>query len=264
MAEGVVQDQDADVENEDKEQSFISHLVELRERLLKSIVCILAFFLMLFYFANDIYSFLAQPLSKHLPEGASMIATEVASPFLAPFKLTIMVAVTISVPYLFHQGWAFIAPGLYRNERRLVLPLLVSSTLLFYAGILFAYFAVFPLVFGFFTEAAPEGVTVMTDISRYLDFVLKLFLAFGLAFEVPVVVVLLVKLGMMSVERLQALRPYIIVSAFTIGMLLTPPDVISQILLAVPMWILFEVGLLVARRVKPESQAEEDQDATLS
>jgi len=244
--------------DDDQEQSFISHLVELRERLLRSLFCVLIFFLALFYFANDIYSFLSQPLLKHLPEGTSMIATEVASPFLAPFKLTIMVALTISVPYLFYQTWAFVAPGLYRNERRLVFPLLISSTLLFYAGILFAYFAVFPLVFGFFTSTGPETVTVMTDISKYLDFVLKLFLAFGLAFEVPVAVVLLVKLGMVSVEKLSTLRPYIVVGAFTIGMLLTPPDIISQILLAVPMWILFEIGLVVARRVRPEPDDKDE------
>ncbi len=247
-------------EPQDQEQSFISHLVELRSRLLAAILSVLLIFLALFYFANDIYEALAQPLLRHLPAGTTMIATEVASPFLAPFKLTLMVSLIIAMPYVLYQMWAFVAPGLYRHERRLVMPLLLSSTLLFYAGIAFAYFVVFPLVFGFFTSIAPEGVTVMTDISSYLDFVLKLFFAFGLAFEVPVATVILIRMGIVSAERLGELRPHIIVGAFCIGMLLTPPDVVSQVLLAVPMWVLFEIGLVMARYLGPAPDAADATD----
>jgi sec-independent protein translocase protein TatC len=182
-----------------------------------------------------------------MPEGTSMIATEVASPFLTPFKLTLVLSVFIAVPFILYQAWGFIAPGLYQREQRLVFPLLFSSTLLFYAGMSFAYFVVFPLVFGFLTGIAPEGVAVMTDISRYLDFVLKMFFAFGLAFEVPIATILVVWSGMTTAENLASKRPYIIVGAFVFGMLLTPPDVISQTLLAVPMWILFELGLIFSR-----------------
>ncbi len=239
----------------DQPQSIISHLIELRTRLMHSLMCVLLVFLMLFYFANDIYEVLADPLMQHLPEGTGMIATDVASPFLAPFKLTLVVSIFVSIPYLFYQLWAFVAPGLYRHEKRLVMPLLVSSTLLFYLGITFAYVAVFPLIFGFFTSAAPDGVTVMTDISSYLNFVLKIFFAFGLAFEVPVATVLLVKTGLTSAQSLADKRPYIIVGSFVLGMLLTPPDVVSQILLAVPVWLLYEVGLLFARRVSGPEQA---------
>jgi len=242
-------------ELEGEEQSFISHLVELRERLLKSLLAVLFVFCALFYFSNDIYSLLAQPLLARLPEGATMIATEVASPFLAPFKLTLLVSVAVTMPYLLYQAWAFVAPGLYRHERRFALPLLVSSSCLFYAGMAFAYFAVFPLVFGFFTTIAPAGVTVMTDINHYLNFVLKMFLAFGLAFEVPVATMLLVKTGITTVEQLGRMRPYIIVGAFVVGMLLTPPDVISQCMLAIPMWLLFEVGLYLSRRLTLAPQA---------
>jgi sec-independent protein translocase protein TatC len=198
-------------------------------------------------FSNRIYTALAQPLLRHLPEGATMIATEVTSPFLTPFKLTLMVAIVLAMPVILYQVWAFVAPGLYRNERQIVLPLLVSSTLLFYLGMAFAYFVVFPVVFAFFTGTAPEGVTVMTDISKYLDFILVVFLAFGIAFEVPVATVLLVWMGVVTPEGLTAKRPYIIVGAFVIGAILTPPDVISQTLLAVPMWMLFEVGVLTSR-----------------
>jgi len=233
---------------EEQGQPLIAHLLELRERLLHSVLCVLLVFLGLFWFANDLYAWLARPLLEKLPEGASMIATEVAAPFLAPFKLTLVLAIFISVPFLLYQAWAFIAPGLYRHERRLVLPLLVSSTVLFYLGIAFAYFVVFPLIFAFFTSTAPSGVAVMTDISRYLDFVLKLFFAFGLAFEVPVAVFLLARTGVISADDLAAKRPYVVVGAFVIGMLLTPPDIISQVLLAVPIWLLFELGLVMARR----------------
>jgi len=200
-------------------------------------------FLVLFPFSNTLFTALSGPLMAHMPEDSSMIAIEVASPFLIPFKLTLFLALFIAIPFVLYQLWSFIAPGLYRHERRLVFPLLVSSTLLFYAGAAFAYFVVFPLVFAFFTSTAPEGVSVMTDISRYLDFVLTLFFAFGAAFEVPVVTVLLVWTGMVTQDELREKRPYIIVGAFVIGMLLTPPDVISQTLLAVPVWLLFELGV---------------------
>ncbi|GAB4298024.1 MAG: twin-arginine translocase subunit TatC [Thiohalomonadaceae bacterium] len=252
------------------EQPFISHLIELRDRILRAVLVVLAIFLGLFYFANDIYALLAEPLLSHLPEGGSMIATEVASPFLTPLKLTLVVSIFIAIPYLLYQMWAFIAPGLYSHERRMVVPLLLSSTLLFYAGMAFAYFVVFPLVFGFFTSAAPEGVAVMTDINKYLDFVLTLFFAFGVAFEVPIATILMVWMGVVTPEGLVAKRPYIIVGAFVIGMLLTPPDVFSQTLLAVPMWILFEIGVFFARyyvRRNPEEDedldSDEKMDATL-
>nr|VFJ71245.1 MAG: sec-independent protein translocase protein TatC [Candidatus Kentron sp. FM]VFJ71555.1 MAG: sec-independent protein translocase protein TatC [Candidatus Kentron sp. FM]VFK18919.1 MAG: sec-independent protein translocase protein TatC [Candidatus Kentron sp. FM] len=229
------------------EMPFVSHLIELRDRLLRALVAILVVLLGLVPFANDLYEWLSAPLLRYLPEGTSMIATEVASPFFAPFKLAIVTAVFIAMPVIIYQLWAFVAPGLYRNEKKLVYPLMVTSTILFYLGALFAYFAVFPLVFGFFTSVAPEGVEVATDISKYLDFVLKLFFAFGLAFEVPVATILLVAGGFTTPEDLASKRPYVIVSAFVIGMLLTPPDVISQTLLALPMWVLFELGLVFSR-----------------
>jgi sec-independent protein translocase protein TatC len=236
---------DPSPQDSNQEQTFISHLVELRARILKSLGCVLLLFLSLAYFSNEIYSLLARPLIQQLPAGSTMIATEVAAPFFAPFKLTLIVAIALSIPYLLYQLWAFVAPGLYRHEQRLVLPLLASSSLLFYLGVAFAYFVVFPLMFRFFTATAPEGVAVMTDISRYLDFVLTMFLAFGFAFEVPIATLLLVHTGAVTVESLVAKRPYIIVGAFVVGMVLTPPDVISQILLAVPMWLLFELGILL-------------------
>ncbi len=229
------------------EQSFVAHLIELRDRLLRVVIVVVVVFLGLFAFANDLYTYLAQPLLAHMPQGTSMIATEVASPFLTPFKLTLVVAVFISIPFILYQAWGFIAPALYKTERRLVFPLLVSSSLLFYLGMAFAYFVVFPLVFGFLTGIAPDGVAVMTDISKYLDFVLKMFFAFGLAFEVPIATILVIWSGMTTAKDLAAKRPYIIVIAFVFGMLLTPPDVISQTLLALPMWILFEVGLILSR-----------------
>ncbi len=226
-------------------QSFISHLVELRARLLRAIAGVLLVFLGLCYFANDIYALIARPLLDQLPEGATMIATAVASPFLAPFKLTLVVAVFLAMPYVLYQAWAFVAPGLYAHERRLVLPLLAASTLLFYAGMAFAYFAVFPVLFAFFAATAPEGVAIMTDIGSYLDFVLTVFFAFGIAFQVPILTVVAVYTGITTREALSAKRPYVIVAAFVIGMVLTPPDVVSQTLMAVPMWLLFEVGMLV-------------------
>jgi sec-independent protein translocase protein TatC len=242
----------------DTEQPFISHLVELRDRLLRIVLVVAVVFLVLMPFANTLFSMLSGPLLAHLPDESSMIAIEVASPFLIPFKLTLFLAVFISIPWVLYQAWSFIAPGLYRHERRLVLPLLVSSTLLFYAGAAFAYFVVFPLVFAFFTSTAPEGVSVMTDISRYLDFVLTLFFAFGAAFEVPIVTVLLVWTGMATREGLREKRPYVIVGAFVIGMLLTPPDMISQTLLAVPMWILFELGVFFSGWFVRQTEAARD------
>jgi len=244
----------------DNQQPLISHLIELRDRLLRGILAVLIIAACLLPFANDLYHFLAEPLLVHLPETSTMIATEVASPFLIPFKLTLSLAILLAVPVLLYQLWAFVAPGLYDNERKLVLPLLIASTVLFFLGILFAYYVVFPLVFGFLTQAAPEGVAVMTDISSYLDFVLKLFFAFGLAFEVPIATLLLIWTGVSTVESLAEKRPYIIVGAFVIGMLLTPPDVISQTLLAVPVWLLFELGLICSRWLpnKPERSQKDD------
>ena len=234
----------------DEGQPLVEHLIELRTRLLHSIVAVLIIFLPLFYFANELYAYISKPLRAYLPEGTSMIATEVASPFLTPFKLTLVLSIFIAIPYILHQLWSFIAPGLYTNEKKLAIPLLVSSVILFYAGICFAFFVVFPLIFGFFTSAAPEGVTVMTDINRYLDFVLKLFFAFGIAFEIPIATVLLVSTGASTVKSLRSKRPYVIVGCFVVGMLLTPPDVISQLLLAVPMWILFELGIIFSTLIK--------------
>ncbi len=243
----------------DPEQPLIDHLIELRSRLLRILACVGVLFLLLFPFANPLYEWLALPLLRHLPDESTMIATEVASPFLAPFKFVLVLAFFLSMPFVLYQLWAFIAPGLYQRERRIVLPLLVSSSLLFYAGVAFAYFVVFPLVFSFLIGAAPEGVAVMTDISKYLEFVLKLFFAFGAAFEVPVATILLVWAGVTTPERLVAKRPYVIVGAFVVGMLLTPPDMISQTLLAIPIWLLFELGVYAARVLVPaREEAEED------
>lgn len=241
----------------DQAMPLIQHLVELRDRLLRMLLVVLVIFCGLFYFANDIYAFVAAPLQKFLPHNASMIATDVTSPFFAPFKLTLFCSVVLAIPYLLYQLWSFVAPALYQHEKRYVLPLLCASVSLFYAGMAFAYFVVFPLVFGFFTSVGPAGVTVMTDISLYLNFVLKLFFAFGLAFQIPVATVLLIALGISSPEAMAQKRPYIVVGCFVIGMLLTPPDVISQSLLAVPMWLLFESGVLVARLVISPRNSEE-------
>ncbi|MCC5854202.1 MAG: twin-arginine translocase subunit TatC [Idiomarina sp.] len=226
--------------------SLLDHLAELRRTLLRSVAVVLVIFLSLVYFARDLYHWLATPLIATLPEGASMIATDVAAPFFAPFKLTFVVAILVSVPFLLHQIWRFIAPALYREEKRLVAPLLVTSSILFYAGVAFAYYVVMPLAFGFFTQMAPEGITIATDISSYLDFVLKIFFAFGVAFEIPIAVVLLCWAGTVTPDQLRASRPYVIVGVFAVGMLLTPPDVISQTLLALPMWLLFELGVLAS------------------
>lgn len=238
---------------------LISHLLELRDRLLRIIAIVMVLFLSLVYFANDIYHYLAIPLTSQLPEGASMIATGVATPFFTPIKLTIVLSIFIAIPAILHQVWAFIAPGLYKQERRLIAPLVVSSALLFYLGMAFAYYVVFPLAFSFFTSTAPEGVTIATDISSYLDFVLKLFFAFGLAFEIPIATLVLCWTGATTPEKMKQKRPYIVVGAFVFGMLLTPPDVISQTLLAIPMLVLFEIGLLFARFYVPKEDELEQQ-----
>ena len=236
---------------DDQELSFIEHLVELRSRLLKACAAVLVILILLLPFARRLYAVLAEPLTSVLPEGSSMIAIDVASPFLTPFKLALLLSLILAIPFVLYQLWAFVAPALYREEKRLARPLLYTSVVLFYAGCAFAYFVVFPLVFGFFTRVAPEGVTVMTDISKYLDFVITLFLAFGITFEVPIATIILVATGMVSIEQLKKARAYVVVGAFALGMLLTPPDVISQTLLALPMWALFEVGLLMARVLLP-------------
>jgi sec-independent protein translocase protein TatC len=245
--------------------SLLGHLIELRNRLLRCVVAVIIVFACLAAFAQDIYHVLAQPLMAVLPENSSMIATDVAAPFFAPFKLTFIVAICVAIPYILLQVWQFIAPALYSREKRLMAPLVVSSTLLFYSGIAFAYFIVFPIIFGFFTSVAPEGVTVATDISNYLDFVLKLFFAFGLSFEIPVAILLMVWTGVTTRAELAEKRPYIIVGAFILGMLLTPPDVLSQTLLAVPMWLLFELGLVLSRFYQPSTieKTEEKQEDSL-
>ena len=246
----------------DDTQPLISHLIELRKRLLNSIIAILVIFLALVYFANDIYQLVSAPLISKMPVGATMIATDVASPFFTPIKLTFMVSVILSVPIILYQVWAFVAPALYKHERRLVVPLLVSSTLLFYIGMAFAYFVVFPLAFGFLTHAAPEGVLVSTDIRSYLDFVMALFMAFGVSFEVPVAIVLLCWMGVTTPEDLRKKRPYVLVGAFVVGMLLTPPDVFSQTLLAIPMYCLFEVGVFFSRFYVGKGRRADDEDDT--
>lgn len=244
------------------EGTLLSHLVELRTRLLKMAVAVLLIFICLVPFADRIFTLAAEPLMARLPDGTSMIATQVASPFLTPFKLSLAVAVFIAMPVLLYQAWAFVAPGLYKHERRLIMPLMASSIVLFYSGVAFAYYIVFPLMFGFFTSIAPTGVTVMTDITAYLDFVLALFFAFGLAFEVPVATVLAVWAGFTTPAKLAGKRPYVLLSAFVLGMLLTPPDIISQTLLAVPVYILFEAGIIMARFMVPghkEVEAQQEQ-----
>lgn len=249
---------------EDKELSFLQHLVELRSRLLKACLAVFVVLLALIPFSRQLYHALAAPLMAQLPEGSSMIAIDVASPFLTPFKLTLLVAFMVAIPVVLYQLWAFVAPALFKHEKRLARPLLVSSILLFYTGCAFAYFVVFPLVFGFLTRVAPEGVAVMTDISKYLDFVITLFLAFGITFEVPIATILLVATGITTTKKLAGWRPYIVVGAFAVGMVLTPPDVISQTLLALPMWILFEVGIIFSRILIPVKELDEDVDQATS
>ena len=237
--------------NEDEGQPLIEHLIELRNRILRCLGAVVIIFLPLFYFANEIYAYISEPLRAFLPEGASMIATEVASPFITPFKLSLFMALFCAMPYILHQIWRFIAPGLYANEKQIAFPMLISSVLLFYAGIAFAFYVAFPLMFGFFASKVPDGVVMMTDINRYLDFVLKLCFAFGVAFEIPIATMLLIWTGATDVKSLRRKRPFVIVGCFVVGMLLTPPDVISQILLAVPMWVLFELGIIFSRFMKP-------------
>ncbi|QGU33332.1 twin-arginine translocase subunit TatC [Thermochromatium tepidum] len=246
------------------EQPFISHLVELRDRIIRMLIAVGVMAMVLLPFANQLYTYVAAPLLAQLPEGNTMIATQVASPLLAPFKLALIMAVFLAMPYLLYQIWAFVAPGLYQHEKRLALPLLVSSILLFYLGTLFAYYVVFPLVFAFMVGTTPEGVAMMTDISAYLDFVLTLFFAFGVAFEIPIATILLVAIGAVTPEGLVQKRPYVIVGVFVIGMLLTPPDVISQTLLAVPMWLLFELGILLSRLLLLKGRFAEDPGDSLS
>lgn len=246
--------------SDDREMPLIGHLTELRNRILRCVIAVLLIFAALFYFSQDIYALVAAPLRAYLPAGATMIATGVASPFLTPFKLTLVVALFLAMPVVLQQIWGFIAPGLYRHEKRIAVPLLVSSILLFYAGMAFAYFVVFPIMFGFFASVTPEGVSMMTDIGQYLDFVLTLFFAFGVAFEIPVATFLLIWVGIVDVATLRRSRPYVIVGCFVVGMILTPPDVFSQTLLAVPMWLLFEAGLLFGGMVSKRDEFRGDSD----
>jgi len=241
---------------EGAQETFISHLMELRDRLLRSIVAVVIVLLCLFPWAKDIYALLAAPLLRVLPAGATMIATDVTGTFFVPLKVTLMAAFLLALPYVLWQAWMFVAPGLYHHEKRLVLPVLVSSFLFFLVGMSFAYFFVFPIAFGFFAGYAPAGVQMMTDIDKYLSFVLTMFIAFGLTFETPVVVIVLVRLRIVSLEKLRSVRPYVIVGAFVVGAVFTPPDVISQLLLAIPLWLLFELGLLLARFVAVPPPAE--------
>lgn len=240
------------------EQPLVAHLMELRDRILRSLLVVVIIFLALFAFSNDIYEFVSAPLTSIMPEGTQMIATDVTSPFFAPFKLTLFTALIIAVPFILHQAWAFISPGLYKNEIRIALPILLSSIVLFYCGIAFAYFVVLDLAFGFFTTIGPENVAIMTDISRYLDFVLLIFFAFGITFEIPVATVLLIVSGVVEPDDLVKKRPYIIVGCFVVGMILTPPDPFTQSLLAVPMWMLFEIGIVAGRLLKRRSESAEE------
>jgi sec-independent protein translocase protein TatC len=244
----------------EKSVTLFDHLLELRTRLLRAVLGVIFVFCCLVYFAQDIYQYLAQPLLKTMPIGSQMIATDVASPFFAPFKLTIVLSIFLAMPHILYQMWSFIAPGLYRNEKRLIAPLMLGSTLLFYGGIAFAYFIVFPVVFAFFTSVAPEGVVIATDISSYLDFVLKLFFAFGAAFEIPIAIILMCWTGVTSPDSLRKKRPYVVVGAFVIGMLLTPPDIISQSMLAIPMLFLFEVGVIIASFYYKEDETLEEEN----
>jgi sec-independent protein translocase protein TatC len=245
-------------------ETFISHLIELRDRLIRAIMAIIIVFLAIVNWARDIYTLLAAPMLASLPQGGQMIATDVAGAFLVPMKVTLMVAFLIALPYVLYQIWAFVAPGLYSHEKRLALPLVIASVVLFFTGMSFAYFVVFPTVFGFINKFAPTGVAVMTDIDKYLSFVLSTFLAFGVTFEVPVVVIVLVKIGIVSVEKLREIRPYVIVGAFVVGAVFTPPDVMSQFMLAVPLWLLYELGILLAAfmvRQTPASVADAGRQA---
>ena len=242
-------------------QPLIAHLIELRDRLLRASAAIILVFISLVYFANDIYQLISAPLIAQLPAGTTMIATDVATPFFTPIKLTLVASSFIAIPWVLYQVWAFIAPGLYKHEKKLIAPLVISSALLFYLGIAFSYFVVFPLAFEFFAAAAPEGVTFAPDISSYLDFVLKIFFAFGLAFEIPIATLVLCWTGATTPDNLRKKRPYIVVAAFIMGMLLTPPDIISQTLLAIPMLLLFELGLLFSRFYVKQDETKDDEEA---
>ncbi len=240
-------------------ESFIAHLVELRTRLLNSVVAVLLVFICLFPWASDLYTLLARPLLARLPKGGQMIATDVTTPFFVPLKVALMTAFLIALPYILYQIWRFVAPGLYEHEKRLVWPLIIASSILFFCGMAFAYFVVFPVVFGFITSSAPQGVAVMTDIDKYLSFVLTMFMAFGITFQVPVAIVLLVRMGFVTIDKLREIRPYMVVGAFVVGAIFTPPDVVSQSMLAIPLWLLYEAGIVVANWVKPtEKTAEQD------
>ena len=239
-----------------QEEGFLQHLIELRDRLIRALLAVLIIFICVFPFAKELYALLAQPLIAALPAGGQMIATDVVGVFLVPMKVALLVAFLIALPYVLFQVWAFVAPGLYSHEKKLVLPLVAASVLLFFLGMSFAYFLVFPTVFKFMSSVAPEGVAWMTDIEKYLSFAMTTFIAFGVTFEVPVLVIVLVRVGMVSVEKLKEIRPYVIVGAFVIGAIFTPPDVISQVMLAVPMWLLYEVGILMARLIGTRAEAE--------
>ncbi len=240
------------------QETFISHLVELRTRLLRAIVAVVVVLVCLFPWAKDIYALLAAPLLKALPSGATMIATDVTGTFLVPLKVTLVAAFLLALPYVLWQAWAFVAPGLYQHEKRLALPVIVSSVAFFAIGMAFAYFVVFPIAFGFFASYTPAGVTMMTDIDKYLSFVLTMFIAFGVTFEVPVVVIVLVRLNVVPLAKLRSIRSYVIVGAFVVGAIFTPPDVVSQLLLAVPLWLLYELGLVLARFVAPAGSAGQE------
>lgn len=244
----------------EKEFTLIDHLIELRNRLIKAIASIFIIFLSLFYFANDIYTFVADPLMSVLPEGMGMIAIDPTSPFFAPFKLTFYVSIFLAAPYILFQVWSFIAPGLYQREKKLAIPLFISSVGLFYAGIAFAYYVLFGFVFAFFVSVAPDGIMVMPDINSFLSFALAIFFAFGVAFEIPIAVFLLIWTGAVEPDDLSKKRPYVIVGCFVVGMLLTPPDPLTQSMLALPMWILFETGIFFGRMIK-KKQAEEEEEA---
>mgnify|MGYP001130315774 CR=1 FL=1 len=251
---------------QEEQQTLIEHLLELRDRIIRALICIAVLFLMFFAVANPLYEILSEPLREMMPEGTSMIATDVASPFLAPLKLALFLSIFAAMPYLLYQVWAFVAPGLYKNEKAVAMPIFISSVVLFYCGIAFAYFVVFPLVFGFFTSVAPDSVAVMTDINSYLTFVMKLFFAFGLAFEIPVATFLLIRAGIVSAKDLGAKRPYVLIFCFIVGMFMTPPDIFSQTLLAFPMYALFELGLLFSKIFVPisddgtEAEAKDAED----
>jgi len=234
------------------EMPLLSHLIELRGRLLKSVLVIIVIFIGLAFFANELYQYLSQPLVDQLPENSTLIAIDVTAPLFTPFKLAFVASIFLAMPFILHQAWMFISPGLYKHEKGFAVPLLISSILLFYAGIAFAYFVIFPIIFGFLSSAGPEGVSYLPDINSVLSIALKLFFAFGLAFEIPIATMLLIWSGLVSHEKLSSTRPYLVVGIFIFAMLLTPPDMISQVLLAIPMWILFELGLIFAKTYSPK------------